>query len=355
MKRTGYIYEKIYCYKNIKEAILKASLGKRERKYVKNKLNNIDKTIVEIQYILKNKLYKPSPYTIKKILDGANKKERIIYKPRFYPDQIIHWALILQIQDIMMKGMYEYTCGSVPGRGTSYGQKAIRKWLDSDYENTKYCLKADISKFYPSIDIKILKNMFCKKIKDKDCLWLIDQILNSSDKGLPIGNYTSQWFSNFFLQDLDHYIKEKLDVKYYIRYVDDIVLLGSNKKKLHLAKIKIEKYLNSVNLKIKDNWQIFPIKSRDIDFLGLRFYRNKTILRKRNSLRIRRRLNKIYKKDFLNYKDACAIVSYWGWIKRTDSYIFYNEKIKQKVSLKLAKERIKKHAKNNFSKIFEKF
>ena len=181
MKRTGYIYEKIYCYKNIKEAILKASLGKRERKYVKNKLNNIDKTIVEIQYILKNKLYKPSPYTIKKILDGANKKERIIYKPRFYPDQIIHWALILQIQDIMMKGMYEYTCGSVPGRGTSYGQKAIRKWLDSDYENTKYCLKADISKFYPSIDIKILKNMFCKKINLIVCF-----------------NFFCNPFSNFF-------------------------------------------------------------------------------------------------------------------------------------------------------------
>ena len=355
MKRVGYIYEKIYEYENVKLAVMKASLGKRSRNYVKKRLQYLDKTISDIQAMLKNQTYVPSPYEIKKILDGASQKERIIYKPRFYPDQIIHWALILQIQDIILKGMYKYTCGSVPGRGTSYGQKIIRKWLDKDYKNTKYCFKADITKFYPSININILKNMFYKKIKDKNCIWLINKILDSADDGLPIGNYTSQWFSNFFLQDLDHYIKEVLNVKYYIRYVDDIVILGGNKKELHKVKLKIEEYLYIIDLKIKNNWQVFPIKSRDIDFLGLRFYRHKTTLRKRNSLRIRRRLNKIYKKDFLNYKDACAIVSYWGWIKRTDSYTFYNEKIRPKVSLKLAKERIKKHAKNNFSKIFEKF
>ena len=186
--------------------------------------------------------------------------------------------------------------------------------------------------------------MFRRKIKDKDCLWLIDSIIDSA-KGLPIGNYTSQWFSNFFLEGLDHYIKEKLKIKYYIRYVDDLVLLGANKKKLHKAKRKIDIYLKKIKLKIKGDWQVFKINCRAIDFLGFRFFRNKTILRKRNALRIRRRFNKISKKKNLNYKDACAIISYWGWIKRCDSYNFYHKYMKPKVSLWKAKKVVSAHAK----------
>lgn len=279
-------------------------------------------------------------------MDGANKKERTICKPRYYPDQIIHWALMLQIQPVIMRGMYGYCCGSVPGRGTSYGQKILRKWLDTDHKGTKYCLKLDVSKFYPSVDNEILKAMFRRKIKDSRCLWLIDQIIDSAE-GLPIGNYTSQWFSNFFLEGLDHYIKENLKVKYYIRYVDDLVLLGSNKRKLHRAMDSIAEYLTSINLSVKGDWQVFKVDSRPIDFLGFKFYRNKTILRKRTALRIRRRMCKIHKKDRLNYKDACAVVSYWGWIVRSDSYQFYHKYMKPIISVKKAKRTVSKFAKAN--------
>jgi hypothetical protein len=241
--------------------------------------------------------------------------------------------------------MYDYTCGSVPGRGTSYGQKVLRKWLDNDCRGTKYCLKMDISKFYPSVDVGILKGMFRTKIKDQDCLWLIDAILDSNQDGLPIGNYTSQWFSNFFLQGLEHHIKELLKVKYYIRYVDDLVLLGSNKKVLHKVKLAIDKYLQSIHLTMKQDWQVFLINTRAIDFLGFRFFRDKTILRKRIALRIRRRITKISRKSELNYLDACAVVSYWGWIKRSDSYNFYNKYVEPKVSIKKAKRRISEYAK----------
>lgn len=237
MKRVGNIYGNVCDLDNIKLAIINSSLGKRKQKRVKEILDNMDFYAKEIQNILTNKLYIPSPYTIKTIQDGSSGKIRTIYKPKYYPDQIIHWALILQLQPIIMKGMYEYSCGSVPSRGTSYGQKTLRKWLDTDYKNTKYCLKMDVSKFYPSVNNDILKKMFRCRIKDGDCLWLINSIIDSS-QGLPIGNYTSQWFANFFLQGLDHYIKEVLGVKYYIRYVDDLVLLGSNKKKLHAVRKK---------------------------------------------------------------------------------------------------------------------
>jgi len=344
MKRTGNIYQKICDLENIKKAIMKASLGKRNKYFVKNITSHLDYYAIQIQKLLVSKSYKPSPYTIKTIQDGANKKERTIYKPRFYPDQIIHWSLMLQLHNIILHGMYEFTCGSVPGRGTSFGQKAIRRWLDSDYRGTKYCLKLDVSKFYPSIDIELLKGMFSKKIKDSDCMWLINTILNSVQSGLPIGNYTSQWFSNYFLQGLDHYIKEVLRIKYYVRYVDDLVLLGGNKKVLHKARIDIGKYLQSIKLKIKNDWQVFLINARAIDFLGFRFYRDHTTLRRSNALRIRRRMVKISKKGKLNFKDACAIVSYWGWIKRSDSYNFYHRYVKPFASFGDAKRKISEHA-----------
>lgn len=316
---------------------MKSSIGKRSQARVKKIIDSIDEYAIKIQRLLANKTYKPSPYIIKIIQDGASKKTRTIHKPKYYPDQIIHWALMLQLQPIIMRGMYKYSCGNIPGRGTSYGQKILRKWLDADYKGTKYCLKMDISKFYPSIDNKVMKRMFRRKIKDKDCLWLIDTIIDSN-QGMPIGNYTSQWFSNFFLEGLDHYIKEKLGVKYYIRYVDDLVLLGPNKKRLYKIRIAIAEYLKSIKLIMKDNWQVFKVNSRAIDFLGFRFFRSKTILRKRNALRIRRRLSKIRKKGKLNYKDACAVISYWGWIKRSNSFNFYNKYVKPIVSVGKAKK-----------------
>ncbi len=347
MKREGYIYEKICDTENVKTAIYKASLGKRHKHFVAKTLGNADLYAENISEMLINKSYNPSPYKTRKIYDGANKKERLIHIPKFYPDQVIHWALMLQIEKIIMRGMYRYSCGSIPGRGTSFGQKALRRWLDNDYRGTKYCLKMDITKFYPSIDKEILKDMFRRKIKDGDCLWLIDTIVESSDKGLPIGNYTSQWFSNFFLEGLDHFIKEQLGIRYYIRYVDDLVLLGGNKRKLHAARQRIREYLDSINLTLKGNWQVFMVDKRGIDFLGFRFFRDKTILRKRNALRIRRRVKKIASKPHLSYRDACAIVSYWGWIKRSDSFNFYNKHIKPLVSVGYAKERIGDYAKNN--------
>lgn len=345
MKRVGYLYDRICDIENIKKAILKASLGKRNRKHVKIVVTNLNHYAKKIQEMLINQEYKPSPYSIKRIYDGTSKKERVIYKPRFCPDQIVHWALILVLEPVLMRGMYQHNCGSVPGRGSSYGQKILRNALDNDYKGTKYCLKMDISKFYPSIDQQLLKNMFRKILKDQKTLNLIDAIIDSSDSGLPIGNYTSQWFANYYLQDLDHFIKEKLDIKHYIRYVDDLVILGGNKRRLHQVRKEIEQFLNHKNLRLKKNWQVFLVSKRFIDFLGLKFYRNRTTLRKANSLRIRRRMAKIAKKKIMSYVDACAIVSYWGWIKRSNSFKFYKKYVSGIVSLAQARGVIRNHAK----------
>ena len=341
MKRIGNIYEKIIDLNNIELAIAKASIGKGHRKSVEKIRDSPTYYALQVQQLLKEKKYNPSPYIEMKIRDGANRKERTIFKPHFYPDQVIHWALILQIESLLMRGMYEFCCASVKNRGIMRGMNYLKRILVQDRKYTKYCLKLDVKHFYPSINKETLKNKFRKIIKDKDTLWLIDAIIDSSKEGVPIGNYTSQWFANFYLQDLDHFIKEELHVKYYIRYMDDIVLFSNNKKELRKVKYAIDEFLVKESLTIKENWQLFKTDSRPIDFLGYRFYRGYTTLRRSNFLRIKRRAKKISKKEKLNYHDAAAMLSYSGWLKHCDSYNYTQKYVKPYINYKKCKEVIR--------------
>lgn len=333
MKREGNIYSKIIEKGNIKQAILNASKGKKYRKSVKNVIVNIDYYTEYIRKLLEHKKYVPSPYIVMRIRDGTRKKERIIYKPRFFPDQCIHWALMQQIEPTLMRGMYEFCCASVRDRGIHYASKHIKKILVRDRKNTKYCLKLDVKKFYPSIDKEILKQKLMRIIKDRDTLDLLDKIIDSNENGVPIGNYTSQWFANFYLQSLDHYIKEELKVKYYLRYMDDMILFHRNKKELHKCKNLIEQYLKEEGLRLKENWQLFKTDSRPLDFIGYRFYRGYTTLRASNFLRVKRRIKKVYKKQKLNYTDATAMISYYGWLKHCDAYKFKEKYFKPYINI----------------------
>jgi hypothetical protein len=344
MKRIGDIYQKIYSIENIKLAIMNASKGKRNRRVVKNIIENIDKASAEIQKMLIDKSYQPKPYREFIIKTSTCGKERKICCPAFYPDQIIHWALIQVIQPIIMKGMYEFNCGSIPGKGVHYGKRYIERWLERDRKHTKHCLKLDIKKYYQSIDTNILKTMFSNKIKDKNVLWLIGTIIDSHADGLPIGNYTSQWWANFFLEKLDHYIKETLHIKYYLRYVDDMVLFGNSKKELHRARKLISEYLSNIHLTLKGNWQVFRVDSRPIDFLGFKFYRDHTELRGRNALRIRRRVKKAYKKGKVTIADAKSILSYMGWITHSNSHNFYIKNVMPYADIKKLKEMVSRES-----------
>lgn len=332
MKRVGYLFEKIYNKDNIRHAIVQASKGKKKKQMVKWVMANENQVVETIYQILKEKTYIPSPYYESKIRDGLSKKERTIYKPKFYPDQIIHWCLMLVIKDVIMRGMYHWNCASIPKRGIHYAKKACEKWIRNDIKNTKYCLKLDIEKFYPSINQDVLKSKFRNIIKDKDTLWLIDSIIDSHGKGLPIGNYTSQWFANFYLQDLDHFVTEKLQVKHMIRYMDDIVIFHSNKRKLKYVFTSIEKELKNYGLTIKKNWQIFNLDYRRLDFCGFVYTRDKTFIRKRITRNMRRtwyRFNKTH-----TQKKARRMLSYYGWVKHSNSYVLY----KKYFNLKLLKE-----------------
>lgn len=339
------MFEKIIDRNNIEDAIFNASKKKQNRNDVIKVMLDLDNKVTELQRMIKTQKFKTSPYSHRKHIDNSSGKQRDIMRPKFYPDQCVQWAVMQILEPIIMKGHYYHSCGSIPGKGSHFAKKYVERWVRKDFRNTKYVLQIDVTKYYPSICHEKLKLMFRRKIKCYKTLMLVDEIIEGGGQGLPIGNYTSQWFANFYLQSFDQYVKQELKIKYYVRYMDDMVIFGSNKKKLHKIFRVIDKDLNKLKLKVKDNWQVFKFESRPLDFLGYRFYRNKTTLRRRNFLRIVRRMKKISKKEKISFKDACAIISYMGWIKSSDSHYLYEKYIKPYVNISEAKEVIRNESK----------
>jgi RNA-directed DNA polymerase len=319
MKRLGFIYEKIYEVDNIREALHFASKGKKNKRVVKKILDNEGYYVEKIHIMLKKKTFVPFEPKGEMMGDGINQKQREIFKPKFYPDQIIHWAIILQLRPIIMRGMYKWSCASIPGRGTHYAKDRVEKWLRNDIKGTKWCLQLDIEKYYPNIDKEKLKDKFRNIIKCKDTLNILNDIVDSHDKGLPIGNYTSQWFANFYLQGIDHFIKEVLKVKYYARYMDDLVLLHPNKKELRKMFLRLKEELNKLGLEVKGNYQIFNIDKRPLNFVGFIMNHKHTYIRKKITKRARRKALRFDKNSTL--KGAYSLTSYYGWYMNSDSYI----------------------------------
>lgn len=251
--------------------------------------------------------------------------------------------------------MYEHSYASIPNRGSHKGKRVIEKWISKNDRNMKYILKMDIKKFFDSIPHDKLKERFSKYIKDDKILTIINEIIDVQPNGLPLGFYTSQWFANWYLQPLDHYIKENLSVVYYIRYMDDMVCFGSNKRELHRIKIAIENYLNNeLGIELKNNWQIYLFsyidkngnpRGRDLDFMGFRFYRNRTVIRKSILQKMRRKAIRISKKEKPTIYDCKQMLSYLGWITHTDTYNYYFKYIKPCVCFQALKRRVSKYDK----------
>jgi hypothetical protein len=238
---------------------------------------------------------------------------------------------MLQLEKIFMSVFISSTCASLAGRGIHTASSKIRKYLKEDPEGTQYCYKIDVRHFYPSINHKILKGLLRKKIKDGKLLRLLDKIIDSSggEVGIPIGSYLSQYLANFYLAYFDHWIKEELGVKYYVRYMDDIVILAGTKEELHTLHRKISEYLSThLQLTIKGNWQIFPTAVRGVDFVGYRHFYGYQLLRKGTYKRFRRKMLKIKRKKNkgkpINRKDWSSFNSYKGWLLWCNSHNLSN-------------------------------
>lgn len=300
--------------------------------------------------------YKTSKYTTFKVYEP---KERTIFRLPYYPDRIAHHAIMNVVKQIWTKLFIKTTYSSIEGRGIHQAVKDIKQAL-TDIDGTKYCLKLDIKKFYPSIDHTILKQIIRKKIKDKQFLSLLDEIIDSpnnqdfecieKNKSVPIGNYLSQFFANLYLTYMDHYIKEQLQVKHYFRYADDIVILSDNKDTLRNILYSVRQCLHELKLQLKPNYQIYPVDSRGIDFVGYRFFHKYILLRKSIKNRLKRLINKFINNTVNIDQLAIHIQSYFGWLKYCNSKHLLSI-INTKVGLKFSNWRAKQV---NISSIFDK-
>jgi RNA-directed DNA polymerase len=312
MKRIGNLYPLIYDIDNLVLADEKARKNKTKKKGVLLHDINRDNNILILHDDLKNKTYKTSDYTIFSVFEP---KERKIYRLPYYPDRIVHHAIMNILEPIFVRTFTKDTYNCIKKRGIHGALKGVKKAL-RDREGTQYCLKIDIKKFYPSIDHEVLKSLLRRKFKDKDLLWLLDEIIDSTD-GVPIGNYLSQYFANFYLTYFDHWLKEEIGLNYYFRYCDDLVILHSSKKFLHKLLVDIKSKLGELKLELKDNSQIFPVSSRGIDFVGYVIYHDYILLRKGIKLN--------FIKMVKYYPNSKSWASYYGWMTHCNSINLMNK------------------------------
>lgn len=378
MKRVGYIYEKIIDLENCKRAIYNASQGKRHRGSVKEVLENIDFYAKDLRQRL-IMLDFQSPYRIKQITDGLSGKERELQIPAFYPDQCAHHAIVQIFRPIVERSAYHWSCANMPGRGIDLASKGVERATKRDIRHAKYCVKLDIRKFYPSIPHDRLKERLRHKIKDTKALAILDKVIDSYHvkgldpltgevrefpQGLPIGNYTSPWFAELFLQPLDMFIKQTLKVKHYIRYADDMVLTGGNKRKLRKDMYAVKDYVEGMGVNLKDNYQLFLVqqnvsgkpgvkrgRGRKIDFVGRCFGRGFTTIRKRRALALMRQSRKIQKLQAagkpVSYHMAAGFLSRSSCFRHTNSQ-HMKERYYDTVNVKKLKEVISYESKRQY-------
>ena len=307
MKRLNMLFEKIASIENLELADQKARKGKKDQYGIKLHDRNQAANIQALHEMLVNRTYKTSPYTTFKIYEP---KEREIFRLPYFPDRITHHAVMNILEPIFISSFTADTYSCIKGRGIHAAANGVKKAL-RDTQGTQYCLKLDIRKFYPSIHHGVLKGLLRRKFKDDGLLWLLDEIIDSV-QGLPIGYYLSQYFANFYLTYFDHWLKEEKNVRYYFRYCDDLVILSSDKSHLHGLLADIRAYLaEELKLTIKDNYQVFPVPARGIDFVGYKFFHTHTLLRKS--------IKKNFARKVARSKALPSIASYYGWAKHCNS------------------------------------
>ena len=337
MKRYNNLFSKIYELDNLRLADKIARRGKIRTYGVRLHDKNSEENLVRLQKALVEHTYTTSKYSTFIIREP---KERLIFRLPYYPDRIVHHAIMNILEPIWLSIFTADTYSCIKGRGIHKAMKTVKESL-KDTEGTRYCLKLDIKKFYPSINRDILKDIIRKKIKDKELLWLLDDIIDSS-AGVPIGNYLSQYFANIYLAYFDHWLKEDKKVKYYFRYADDIVILGKDKDDLRVLFREIEKYLaDNLNLYINRNWQIFPIaknhhsKGRGLDFVGYVFYHDETRMRKGIKKNFYRKIAKLNRAAISAEAFRIAISPYLGWAKYSNSNNLLKKILKREVYEKI--------------------
>jgi len=335
MKRFKNLYPQIYDFQNLLLAARRAQRGKRFRPDVAKFNLNVEKELFEIQHELRTKTYRHGPYHHFPVHDG---KMRIISRAA-YRDRVVHHALCNIIEPIIEPSFIHDSYACRKGKGTHAAVDRLTLFS----RKKRYALKIDVRKYFPSIEHDILLQLLGRKIGDPDVLWLIKEIVGSYGSppqtdskgnlllpferpcGMPIGNQTSQFFANVYLNPLDHFVKEELGCKAYVRYVDDMVFLGDSKAWLNQVREHVRLYLRKhLNLRThEERSHVFPVKS-GIEFLGYRIFPSHRRIRNGNGHRFVRRFNNL--RDAFRCGETSlpeitqSVVSWIGHVSHGDSW-----------------------------------
>lgn len=270
-----------------------------------------------------------------------------------FKHRVVQWAIYRVINPMLVPGYIEDSYGCIPGRGSLGAMLRLKSWVEqvSRKEEDWYYLKLDISKYFYRISHRILKKILAKKIKDERLLEVLYRIIDCKhtpfglppgtkpedvpleerlyDVGMPIGNLLSQLFANIYLDALDQFCKRVLGIRFYVRYMDDVIILSNSKIQLRDWKERINIFLlTELELNLNDKTCIRPI-GQGIEFVGYRIWPYKVVLRKSTTLRIKRNLKGVreaYAAGYMSYEDATQVFnSYIGMLKHTDSEALLNK------------------------------
>lgn len=326
-------YHKLTSIENLFQAWSEFKKGKRKRADLQVFERNLEDNLFELHQSLKNRTYKHGDYQSFYVQDP---KQRHIHKASIQ-DRIVHHLLYKYLYEIFDKTfIYDsYSCRINKGthRGVLRLEKFTRK-VSKNYTGSCFGLKLDIKKFFASVNHKILMNLLHSKITDEDILWLLTQVIYSfnteKEKGIPLGNLTSQIFANIYLNELDQFVKHKLKVKYYIRYADDFVILDTDKNKLNhqYTSIIVGFLKDTLELELHPKKIIFRKLTWGIDFLGYIVLPHYMLPRTKTKKRIFKKLKEKINSEIFEQ----SLQSYLGYFKHAGSFEI-TQKLKNEIWL----------------------
>ncbi len=321
VKRVGDLFESLTSMENLTSAYLTARKTKPERKDVRDVDADPIRYLIDLRMQLQEGSFVSSKYCMFEIREGG--KTREVADIRFFPDRIVHQAVTNVISSRIISTMIEQTHAAIPGRGVHSAICDVRRYLRDP--KVKYALKTDVRKFFKSINKEILMVKLERRFKDPRLLDLMREIVfGYPHSGIPIGNTTSQYFANLYLSDIDHTMKEQYHCHYYVRYMDDIIILGYSKPWLHKVRDALASMLEDIGLTMKGNWQIFPIEDRGIDFVGYRIWPDHVLLRNTTKHKMKTAMKEIAARldagKLPTQHDLGCIASYHGILSWCDSY-----------------------------------
>ena len=303
MKRYGNLWHGMISFEALLQAAQQARRGKRCRPAVAAFEFHLERELWRLHAEMTAKTYRPGTY--RSFFIHEPKKRQISAAP--YRDRVVHHALVSVLEPIFEPTFIADSYACRKGKGTHAAVHRCQHFS----RQFRYVLKADIRKFFPSVDHQILKSLLARKIKDPDVLWLVGEIIDGSNpqevvqhcfpndtlftslerrRGIPIGNQTSQFFANVYLDPLDHFIKDRLSIKGYVRYVDDFLVFSDDKKFLAEVREQIRCFLVSLRLRLHPNKNVISPVTNGIRFLGFRVFPTHRLLPKDNVRRFRRRI-----------------------------------------------------------------